>query len=104
MLILAGMSLLTACTGTIKCEAEGRYVLSREGQRIQAPDDLDDLASYKELTIPRATPQPPQEDTGKCLEAPPAISALIDSYRHKRRGGRVVYKIVGNNFDQRSEA
>ncbi len=79
ILLLAGMSLLTACGGTIKCEAEGRYVDSREGQRIQVPDDLDDLESYKELTIPRASPQPPNEGTGKCLEAPPAISAPSDS-------------------------
>ncbi len=79
MLLLAGMLLLTACGGAIKCEAEGGYVLSREGQRIQVPEDLDDLASYKELTIPRANPQSPQEDTGKCLEAPPALSAPTDS-------------------------
>ena len=79
ILLVAGLSLLTACGGTIKCEAEGRYVLSQEGQRIQVPDDLDDLQSYKELTIPRASPQPPEEDTGKCLEAPPEISTLSDS-------------------------
>ena len=79
ILLLAGISLLTACGGTIKCEAEGRYVLSQEGQRIQVPDDLDDLQSYKELTIPRASPQSSREDTGKCLEAPPAISAPSDS-------------------------
>ncbi len=79
LLLLAGMSLLTACGGTIKCAAEGHYVLSREGQRIQVPEDLDDLQSYKEMTIPRAAAQPSQEDTGKCLEAPPAISAPTDS-------------------------
>ena len=75
VMFLAGMSVLTACGGTIKCEAEGRYMDSREGQRIQVPEDLDDLASYKELTIPRANPQPNREDTGKCLEAPPELSA-----------------------------
>ena len=79
ILLVAGLSLLTACGGTIKCEAEGRYVLSQEGQRIQVPDDLDDLQSYKELTIPRASPQSPKEDAGKCLEAPPAISAPSES-------------------------
>lgn len=72
--LLAATSLLTACFGgPPKCETLGRYQESVEGQRIQAPEGLDDLASYKEQTIPRASPQAPKEDTGSCLEAPPAI-------------------------------
>ena len=67
------MSLLTACAGAPTCESEGRYMQSREGKRIQAPDDLDDLASFKEMTIPQASPRAPRDDTGKCLEAPPAL-------------------------------
>ncbi len=74
-MLLAGMSLLTACGGAPKCESEGRYMLSREGHRIEAPDDLNDLESYKELTIPQASPRAPREDTGRCIEAPPEISS-----------------------------
>ncbi len=79
IMLLAGMSLLTACGGAPKCESEGRYMMSKEGQRIQAPDDLDDLASYKEMTIPQASPRAPREDTGRCLEAPPAVSTSSSS-------------------------
>jgi hypothetical protein len=71
--ILAIGSFLAACSGSPKCESEGRYTLGREGKRIQAPDGLDDLESGKEMEIPRASPQVPREDTGKCIEAPPAI-------------------------------
>lgn len=73
-MLLAITSLQAACVGPPKCETEGRYRLSQEGQRIQAPDGLDDLESYKEMTIPRASPQQPHADTGRCLEAPPGIS------------------------------
>lgn len=73
-LLAVTMALLTACAGPPKCESEGQYMQSREGRRIQAPDDLDDLASYKEMTIPQASPRAPRADTGKCLEAPPALS------------------------------
>ncbi len=73
--VLVSVSLLTACAGPPKCESDGRYMQSREGKRIQAPDDLDDLASYKEMTIPQASPRSPQQDTESCLEAPPAVSS-----------------------------
>lgn len=74
-LLVASASLLSACIGPPKCESEGRYMLSREGQRIQAPEDLDNLESYKEMAIPRASPRAPPEDTGKCIEAPPGLSS-----------------------------
>jgi hypothetical protein len=73
-LLLAIMTLQAACAGPPKCETQGRYRLSQEGRRIQAPDGLDDLESYKEMTIPRASPQPEHPDTGRCLEAPPGIA------------------------------
>jgi len=78
-MLLAGMSLLTACGGAPTCESEGRYMLSQEGQRITVPDDLDELESYKEMTIPQASPRAPREDTGRCLEAPPGISSSSSS-------------------------
>lgn len=72
--LLASVAMLAACGGNPKCETEGRYQLSEAGKRIEAPEGLDDLESYKELTIPRASPRDPQADTGRCLEAPPGIS------------------------------
>lgn len=76
-MLLVGMSLLTACIfgGPPKCETEGRYQRSQGGKRIEAPDELDDLESYKEMTVPHASPRAPREDTDRCLEAPPGISS-----------------------------
>ena len=74
MVLLAGMSLLVACGGSPTCETEGRYQLSQSGKRIEAPDELDDLQSFKETTIPRPSPRPPDTDTERCLEMPPGIS------------------------------
>jgi hypothetical protein len=69
------MSLLTACIGgPPKCETEGRYQSSQGGKRIEVPDGLNDLESYKEMTVPHASPREPREDTDRCLEAPPGVS------------------------------
>jgi uncharacterized lipoprotein len=73
-ILVACASLLSACGGNPKCETEGRYQSSQPGQRIQAPEGLDDLASYKELTVPRASPREQREANGRCLEAPPGVS------------------------------
>ncbi len=73
--LVASASLLAACGGAPKCESEGRYMLSQEGQRIQTPEDLDDLASYKEMTIPQASPRAPRDESEKCSEAPPSLQS-----------------------------
>ena len=73
--LVASTSVLTACIGAPECESEGRYMLSQEGQRIQAPEDLDNLESYKEMTIPHASPRAPRDESEKCVEAPPAIQS-----------------------------
>lgn len=75
VLVLAGASTTAACIGgPPKCETLGRYQLSQEGRRIQAPDDLDDLASFKEMTIPQASPRTFETEAGRCLEMPPALT------------------------------
>lgn len=66
--------MLSACVGPPKCETEGRYQFSQPGQRIQAPDDLDELEPYKELTVPQASPRESPDDSSRCLEAPPGVS------------------------------
>lgn len=75
MVLLAGMSLLVACGGSPTCETEGSYQLSQSGKRIEAPDELDDLQSLKETTIPQPSPRPPDTDTDRCLEMPPGVSS-----------------------------
>ncbi len=72
--LLVIMSLLMACAGrSPPCETEGLYQLSRSGQRIEVSGDLDDLQSYKEMTIPEVSPRQPLPDSGRCLEMPPEI-------------------------------
>lgn len=66
-------STLSACAGNPECETEGRYQSSQSGRRIQAPQGLDELEANKELTIPRASPREPNQDTGRCLEYPPGL-------------------------------
>ena len=75
LVLLAGMSLLAACGGSPTCETEGSYRLSQSGTRIEVPDDLDDLQSFKETTIPQPSPRPPDTDTDRCLEMPPGVSS-----------------------------
>jgi len=77
--LLVSASLLAACGGAPKCESEGRYMLSQEGQRIQTPEDLDDLESYKEMAIPQASPRAPRDESEKCVEAPPSIGSSSSS-------------------------
>jgi len=75
MVLLAGMSLLVSFGVSPTCETEGSYQLSQSGKRIEAPDELDDLQSFKETTIPRPSPRPPDTDTDRCLEMPPGLSS-----------------------------
>ena len=74
--LLIAMPVLSGCLGgPIKCETEGRYQQSRVGERIQVPEDLDELQSFKELTIPEASSEPERLDTGRCLELPPELGS-----------------------------
>ncbi|MFQ6007255.1 MAG: hypothetical protein ACE5OQ_17340 [Woeseia sp.] len=77
MLLLSALPLLTSCFfgGPPKCDTEAGYQLSESGERIRVPDDLDDLQSFKEMTIPRASPQQQGDDPNRCLEMPPPISS-----------------------------
>ena len=72
---LVTMSFLMACAigQPPPCETEGLYQLSRSGQRIQVSSDLDDLESYKEMTIPEGSPRQTLPDSDRCLEMPPEV-------------------------------
>lgn len=63
----------TACGGVETCEEPEFYEFAQEGKRIEAPDDLDDLAAYKELQIPEASPRPPRDRSAGCLDRPPTL-------------------------------
>jgi hypothetical protein len=71
--ILASAAALGACVNVDTCEEVAFYEYAEEGRRIEAPDDLNDLAAYKELTIPEASPRPPRDRSAGCLDEPPTL-------------------------------
>ena len=49
------------------------YEFAQSGKRIEAPEDLDDLADYKEVRIPEASPRPPRPPGSGCIDRPPTL-------------------------------
>jgi hypothetical protein len=77
--IVAGASLaLGACAAGDTCEEPEFYEYAESGKRIVAPDDLADIAAYKELTIPEASPQPGGASREGCLDRPPTMRVSGD--------------------------
>ena len=72
-MILASTAALGACANVDSCEEVAFYEYAEGGKRIEAPDDLNDVAAYKELTIPEASPRPPRDRTAGCLDKPPTL-------------------------------
>ncbi len=68
--IVAGLS---ACGSTETCEEPEFYESAVAGRRIEAPDDLSNLAAQKELKIPEASPRPPRDRSAGCLDRPPTL-------------------------------
>ena len=64
---------MTACLSTPNCDEPAFYEAAEGGERIVAPDDLDDLASNREMGIPEASPRPPREPGSGCLDRPPTL-------------------------------
>ena len=71
--LLAGV--LAGCGGTpdLTCDEVRAYQQVYEGQRIETPEDLDDLDPLREMPMPRANPVPPRPAGSPCLNLPPSI-------------------------------
>lgn len=74
---------LTACGGSpdITCDDPQRYQASREGQRIVAPDGLNDLSANSEMKIPDSSPTEPRPPGSPCLDRPPDYVSPSGEYR-----------------------
>lgn len=72
-LVVAMAGSIGACSGVETCEEPEFYEYAESGKRIEAPDDLDDLAAFRELTIPEASPRPPRDRSAGCLDRPPTL-------------------------------
>ena len=68
---------LSACGGNdtreIDCEDNLRFQNRTVGKRVVAPEGLDQLDEYEEMPIPKADPEAPQMEPGKCDDMPPVI-------------------------------
>jgi len=79
MVLLAAAALCAACADNLTCDEPQRYEFAREGVRVDAPDDLADPDSAKELQIPRASPRDPRPDETRCLDLPPRLQTQSSS-------------------------
>ena len=71
--VLGAAVALGACGGVDMCEEPEFYEFAEGGERIEAPEDLDDLTGYREMTIPEASPRPPRDPAAGCLDRPPTL-------------------------------
>lgn len=72
LFVLMGLS---ACGGEINlsCEDTELYQEAVQGERVKAPDDLDDLEPLREMPLPEASPAPPRPPGSPCIDRPPSI-------------------------------
>ncbi len=73
LILLAAAIGITGCSSAPTCEEPAFYESAQGGKRIEAPDDLDGLAEYKEMVIPEASPRPPRDRSEGCLDRPPTL-------------------------------
>lgn len=74
VVILLMVALAAAgCMSAPNCDEPQIYESARSGKRIEAPDGLDDLASFKEMTIPEASARAPRPPGSGCLDRPPTL-------------------------------
>lgn len=74
LVVIAGV-LFGGCSRERTCDEPERYELAREGVRIDAPEDLDELQASKELTVPTASPRDPRPAGSPCLDLPPVLTS-----------------------------
>ena len=74
LIVIAG-ALFSGCSADITCDEPKRYEMAREGSRIDAPEDLDELQASKELTVPAASPRDPRPEGSPCLDMPPVLTS-----------------------------
>ena len=72
-LLLMICTVFAGCAKDLSCDDPQRYQQAREGTRIDAPEDLDQLEAAKELTVPSASPKDPRAKGLPCLDLPPVL-------------------------------
>lgn len=70
---------LSACGGNdtreVDCQKGLKYQNRTVGERVVAPEGLDQLDEYQEMPIPTADPDAPQFAPGTCEDMPPMMGS-----------------------------
>lgn len=74
-LLIMVCTVFAGCAKDISCDDPKRYQRAREGVRIEAPEDLDQLEAAKELTVPSASPRDARAKGSPCLDMPPVLQS-----------------------------
>ena len=77
--VLTALALSSACSVDLTCDEPQAYEYAREGKRIVAPDDLDQLEAGREQRIPEASPRDARPEGSPCLDLPPTVRGSSDS-------------------------
>ena len=78
LLIVFALGLaMASCGGNdtkeVDCDDDLKYQNRTLGQRVVAPDGLDQLDRFREMPIPAAAPEAPEPPPGRCGDMPPVI-------------------------------
>lgn len=74
-LMIVVCTAFAGCAKDLTCDDVQQYQKAREGTRIDAPADLDQLEASKELTVPSASPRDPRVKGLPCLDLPPVLQS-----------------------------
>jgi uncharacterized lipoprotein len=66
---------LAACSKDVDmtCDEVRVYQLAVEGERVKAPEGLDDLDPLKEVQLPKASPRAERPPGSACVDRPPKV-------------------------------
>ncbi len=72
LFVLMGLS---ACGGNPmqSCDDPELYQLAERHEKVEAPEDLDDLEPLREMPLPEASPAPVRPPGSPCIDLPPSI-------------------------------
>lgn len=75
--VLIAVAGLAACgrddNVVVSCDKPQFYQTVVRGEKVRAPEGLDDLEEFKEMPIPEATPRPQRPPGSPCIDLPPNV-------------------------------
>ena len=67
------LACIAGCFGrsSVTCDDPSPYKVAVEGNRVDVPDDLNNLEPRKEMPLPEVSPREPRPEGSPCLDYPP---------------------------------